>query len=246
MWGMPDFFRHGLIPAHAGKTVSGSPWGGGRGAHPRSRGENSDDRTDANRRPGSSPLTRGKPSASVVPSTRVGLIPAHAGKTPCSRARSASLPAHPRSRGENCLAPPRGPTESGSSPLTRGKLHLLAQVRRVGGLIPAHAGKTPGSSRAKPSSRAHPRSRGENAAGIASVALTQGSSPLTRGKRRPTGSSSRWSGLIPAHAGKTMAHMAIMGEARAHPRSRGENIRGYPPMSSLTGSSPLTRGKRCS
>ena len=51
--------------------------------------------------------------------------------------------------------------------------------------------------------RAHPRSRGENKARAIDVMITDGSSPLTRGKRfhdRCRGHADR---LIPAHAGKT-------------------------------------------
>ena len=73
-----------------------------------------------------------------------------------------------------------------------------------------------------------------------------GSSPLTRGKpgralhRRVQG------GLIPAHAGKTLAASSKMGPARAHPRSRGENLYGKLAASLTGGSSPLTRGKHSS
>ena len=52
------------------------------------------------------------------------------------------------------------------------------------------------------------------------------------------------SGLIPAHAGKTRTLAANCGETAAHPRSRGENH--FESLASLfvSGSSPLTRGKR--
>ena len=50
----------GLIPAHAGKTVSIAPLFDNVTAHPRSRGENEDDRGVHSRPAGSSPLTRGK------------------------------------------------------------------------------------------------------------------------------------------------------------------------------------------
>ena len=50
-----------LIPAHAGKTVPISSVMVMVGAHPRSRGENANTRTDALQSVGSSPLTRGKP-----------------------------------------------------------------------------------------------------------------------------------------------------------------------------------------
>ena len=101
MWGMPDFFRHGLIPAHAGKTVSGSPWGGGRGAHPRSRGENHDTVPEESQLVGSSPLTRGKQRIVDYDGEPHGLIPAHAGKTERQQPAQANPEAHPRSRGEN-------------------------------------------------------------------------------------------------------------------------------------------------
>ena len=71
----------GLIPAHAGKT------GGTRSrwfwswAHPRSRGENNVRRLDDRRSRRSSPLTRGKQGDRSGLQRRVGLIPAHAGKT---------------------------------------------------------------------------------------------------------------------------------------------------------------------
>ena len=50
--------------------------------------------------------------------------------------------------------------------------------------------------------------------------------------------------LIPAHAGKTPPHDAAAPQARAHPRSRGENRGCMPAIRGAAGSSPLTRGKR--
>ena len=49
-----------LIPAHAGKTHPGSAAPPHPGAHPRSRGENTDGKLDESKHTGSSPLTRGK------------------------------------------------------------------------------------------------------------------------------------------------------------------------------------------
>ena len=152
--------------------------------------------------------------------------------------------AHPRSRGENLPRRPPPVRGRGSSPLTRGKHRAVRRAGRQRGLIPAHAGKTSMSTGIGPRWGAHPRSRGENAAGIASVALTQGSSPLTRGKQ--TFDLAAWiaGGLIPAHAGKTTAAPALTFPIRAHPRSRGENLHKAANASCVKGSSPLTRGKR--
>ena len=70
-----------------------------------------------------------------------------------------------------------------------------------------------------------------------------GSSPLTRGKPRDPRRSCGRRRLIPAHAGKTTTNSVATWWTRAHPRSRGENMRSSTVRSSKRGSSPLTRGK---
>ena len=158
-----DAHGGGLIPAHAGKTwrAMDSPATGC----------------------GSSPLTRGKHALFFSDDAVSGLIPAHAGKTPRLDAVLGQVEAHPRSRGENSRPCWMHCLRRGSSPLTRGKLDVGVGVDQVGGLIPAHAGKTfcrAGGRFARP---AHPRSRGENFTPSGAVNLMVGSSPLTRGKR---------------------------------------------------------------
>ena len=173
-----------LIPAHAGKTKRRRSRRPEWPTHPRSRGENMSRKKQGSPVSGSSPLTRGKRWWRPPPSTRCGLIPAHAGKTSCSGWRWVARRAHPRSRGENRTGVPRRVPAGGSSPLTRengvstassrqssgtppptrGKRLRCADNRLDLGLIPAHAGKTrtrrPGST----GTGAHPRSRGENKA----------------------------------------------------------------------------------
>ena len=192
---------------------------------------------------GSSPLTRGKHLPRVQNTPWGGLIPAHAGKTlGMVRHRGLSL-AHPRSRGEN-LEKLGGSFETlGSSPLTRGKHRAQARQFQRRGLIPAHAGKTRLHCGLHVFHGAHPRSRGENWMSWGSSRPTPGSSPLTRGKHSGGLASRRSRGLIPAHAGKTRRATSSLSRHRAHPRSRGENIETFGGASSLSGSSPLTRGK---
>ena len=152
----------GLIPAHAGKTLSLVASFAGGVAHPRSRGENLAQRLTPVTSQGSSPLTRGKPERAQEGRSRARLIPAHAGKTE-PRSRSAGTPAaHPRSRGENPGGVPVYSTWEGSSPLTRGKPSLRRRRPLCAGLIPAHAGKTPACQASFYLPTAHPRSRGEN------------------------------------------------------------------------------------
>ena len=218
--------RRGLIPAHAGKTSPSLRWRNRAWAHPRSRGENIKAKVAACCASGSSPLTRGKQSFADGFDGSSGLIPAHAGKTRGWALSSLSLPAHPRSRGENVLAAPMIVLIWGSSPLTRGKLHPRARLYACRRLIPAHAGKTLRSTRI-PSS-------------------IWGSSPLTRGKLNERRDLTLPEGLIPAHAGKTSTSSTSTGCITAHPRSRGENRYESASARSPLGSSPLTRGKRLS
>ena len=173
---------------------------------------------------GSSPLTRGKLRGDNIACRELGLIPAHAGKTPRPITECGLQRAHPRSRGENTIGRKRIQISTGSSPLTRGKPDEAKAWEGWGGLIPAHVGKTE-----KVTGECYPY---------------PGSSPLTRGKPpsipRPRSSP----GLIPAHAGKTSSTHPWSSPHRAHPRSRGENVSADVLIARHSGSSPLTRGKR--
>ena len=154
--------------------------------------------------------------------------------------------AHPRSRGENDDIDRAQANKSGSSPLTRGKLLRRDHRRDVHGLIPAHAGKTSLSASATILPWAHPRSHGENPGGVPVYSTWEGSSPLTRGKLDALGVAVRAGGLIPAHAGKTRSRPCSGTRSRAHPRSRGENVKTTLVAGPTGGSSPLTRGKQAS
>ena len=132
---------------------------------------------------------------------------------------------------------------AGSSPLTRGKLLVLTSRFYLVGLIPAHAGKTRRATKRAARSRAHPRSRGENAGlGLDWLGLA-GSSPLTRGKYPGIHQRNQLDGLIPAHAGKMQRAPLGSPPPEAHPRSRGENAIASALATFVAGSSPLTRGK---
>ena len=137
-------FDHGLIPAHAGKTGQGARPSGPWRAHPRSRGENQNGEDTTPPKKGSSPLTRGKLVVEHYVAVKLGLIPAHAGKTRPDVSLSDRERAHPRSRGENFGVELAKLCAQGSSPLTRGKPKGGRHEQLRMGLIPAHAGKTAG------------------------------------------------------------------------------------------------------
>ena len=152
--------------------------------------------------------------------------------------------AHPHSRGEN-----RGQIRitwktTGSSPLTRGKQRRNGPDPCRRGLIPTHAGKTPGHNHARKALRAHPHSRGENRKAARRARSRSGSSPLTRGKQDASHRLGIFHGLIPTHAGKTRTRTSSTCLSRAHPHSRGENLGRSGRGKTTLGSSPLTRGKR--
>ena len=153
----------GLIPTHAGKTITRLTPVITYGAHPHSRGENAYRACVGRAFQGSSPLTRGKRAARARLTLIARLIPTHAGKTSLLRTVTHQVWAHPHSRGENLRLVWRFPGLGGSSPLTRGKLACTMHRARCIGLIPTHAGKTDtGRGRSRGCS-AHPHSRGENA-----------------------------------------------------------------------------------
>ena len=201
--GTPGRRHRRLIPAHAGKTCLRGSAVGPRPAHPRSRGENRDMGGTVPPRPGSSPLTRGKPPDGSRATANRRLIPAHAGKTRPGRPRRGWRGAHPRSRGENRRRGRELFRLAGSSPLTRGKPDQDPEPVGHVGLIPAHAGKTARAPVISSAQAAHPRSRGENTPRRSAPTRRHGSSPLTRGKPARWCPSSRRGRLIPAHAGKT-------------------------------------------
>ena len=115
-------------------------------------------------------------------------------------------------------------TPSGSSPRGRGKREEPARRRNRRWLIPARAGKTASSCRARVDRAAHPRAGGENAEHRADPVDESGSSPRGRGKR----------GAV------------VVSQSRnaAHPRAGGENLINAGVEVLNAGSSPRGRGKR--
>ena len=120
---------------------------------------------------------------------------------------------------------------------------MLLRALSGPGLIPAHTGKTR-ACRAEPTStRAHPRSRGENPPPLEVPKYAMGSSPLMRGKPGRVHGVTERLGLIPTHAGKTWSATERSPSRTAHPRSRGEKRESTTQKVPRAGSSPLTRGE---
>ena len=84
---------------------------------------------------------------------------------------------------------------------------------------------------------------GENVTIILDGQQGEGSSPRVRGKRPRRPLPFRRHGLIPACAGKTLAHNTAHARGRAHPRVCGENFLCFGLRGGHWGSSPRVRGK---
>ena len=193
----------GLIPAHAGKTFVFAGRATRVRAHPRACGENVGTIEAARLTGGSSPRMRGKPFFCCFEEGGGG--------------------AHPRACGENSTYEYATACQLGSSPRMRGKHWMAARMTSTTGLIPAHAGKTMRETLSSPAEWAHPRACGENGETIGQAGCPAGSSPRMRGKRRPRRQVRSPTGLIPAHAGKTVCSIIKANVAAAHPRACGEN-----------------------
>ena len=192
--------------------------------HPRSRGEHRKVVRLVDCITGSSPLARGTRGERLARLPRERFIPARAGNTPDACRTDAGPTVHPRSRGEHPAPGAYATAQDGSSPLARGTRHRRPAARRHLRFIPARAGNTTAARTRRPSAPVHPRSRGEHGAASGGARSLPGSSPLARGTRRrsPT----------------TTARAAV------HPRSRGEHSIGGLTSRNGGGSSPLARGTR--
>ena len=193
---------------------------------------------------GSSPHTRGARGAEGVDRAVGRIIPAYAGSTGSTAVSGSATWDHPRIRGEHSHPTSKGLSSQGSSPHTRGAPSTCRFWRRRSRIIPAYAGSTGSTCSAGRWLADHPRIRGEHSGLVGGRAARWGSSPHTRGARRPRPTGARGRRIIPAYAGSTPEPRPSAPPPSDHPRIRGEHdiitATGCRPW----GSSPHTRGAR--
>ena len=195
--------HRGIIPARAGSTSWRSSSRSPTRDHPRSRGEHLGQSRITRAVRGSSPLARGAHRRPLLVGHRGGIIPARAGSTPSAFMTCTAARDHPRSRGEHSSGCSTRKVMRGSSPLARGA-HMDAPVPRVRpGISPARAGSTSTRRSRGPSTRDHPRSRGEHSSYRSMIPYGVGSSPLARGALHLQHRRVPDEGIIPARAGST-------------------------------------------
>ena len=216
-------FGKRIIPAYAGSTFPSLASTSARRDHPRIRGEHGSDLAEAHGFGGSSPHTRGAHRLLLGEGGEFGIIPAYAGSTRRLARGRRPEPDHPRIRGEHDAAAVAIEAPPGSSPHTRGaRDDVVVRLVHVG-IIPAYAGST-SPDEAIPMKRGdHPRIRGEHKNLPNFVFATWGSSPHTRGARRPSSARPESWRIIPAYAGSTQSASSAPCRLEDHPRIRGEH-----------------------
>ena len=211
-----------IIPAYAGSTRRGEGPASCRGDHPRIRGEHG--------------------SGSLLLGCVGGIIPAYAGSTGGEVSLGVGERDHPRIRGEHRRRHHFSLDRSGSSPHTRGAQDRPEGEGDGGRIIPAYAGSTRCSRRARSAYRDHPRIRGEHLHHHEIISCSRGSSPHTRGARNRAKNDDVGAGIIPAYAGSTSSRKMTQASRADHPRIRGEHSRPSTSRRTSWGSSPHTRG----
>ena len=129
----------GIIPAHAGLTLTCS---GGLcfiRDHPRACGAHTDTPFGFLLSAGSSPRMRGSLVSFGLPATAAGIIPAHAGLTSVADTLCMVNWDHPRACGAHATTPRYIKEGMGSSPRMRGSPLPHPHPNAKHGIIPAHA-----------------------------------------------------------------------------------------------------------
>ena len=135
-------FRHGITPAHAGKTHFSCFYPINNQDHPRACGENTSGVLSSSWLCRSPPRMRGKHSNGFGQDGWWRITPAHAGKTFPYPSYIYSSEDHPRACGEN-LKPLQSCVDMlGSPPRMRGKHENPSKGATATRITPAHAGKT--------------------------------------------------------------------------------------------------------
>ena len=211
----------GIIPAHAGLTLS--VWIVNRAVrdHPRACGAHLFRSMYGFILPGSSPRMRGSRRVIRAEYFDEGIIPAHAGLTDTAGRLCRPKWDRPRACGAHIEYDVPKNMVSGSSPRMRGSHLRDCGIGRRLGIIPAHAGLTCRRMRCTRTTRDHPRACGAHLKIPPPLWEGLGSSPRMRGSPSDPIRYVNQPGIIPAHAGLTFSARSCRRRRRDHPRACG-------------------------
>ena len=215
-----------IIPAHAGNSLELWVTHYRKPDHPRACGELFQRTAPDDFDLGSSPRMRGTPRQRSRRPPRRRIIPAHAGNSTTHRVDHRLATDHPRACGELPAIATERATEFGSSPRMRGTHGAVVLHRKIGRIIPAHAGNSrPGDTLLRVSPD-HPRACGELCTPPLVMSGYAGSSPRMRGTPVPGILYVVFLRIIPAHAGNSPgADRGLHRAVTDHPRACGELFR---------------------
>ena len=134
--------RCGIIPAHAGLTLTRRATCSLSRDHPRACGAHYRANIGFRGQKGSSPRMRGSHSGKEIRVRYLGIIPAHAGLTLRAILCPCVARDHPRACGAHTVPNLTFGFTTGSSPRMRGSLDVCCDDAAHVGIIPAHAGLT--------------------------------------------------------------------------------------------------------
>ena len=150
-----------ITPAHAGKSHRHGFHQPDRTDHPRTCGEKLAGSNPPPPVGGSPPHMRGKAVQCAMGLYLLWITPAHAGKSFFCRLLYISCKDHPRTCGEKSIILEKSKSPIGSPPHMRGKVAAKRTQSRLGGITPAHAGKSDRSTGEPGRTQDHPRTCGE-------------------------------------------------------------------------------------
>ena len=149
---------------------------------------------------------------------------------------------HPRACGAHFLLTLYCKQYKGSSPRMRGSPGAGFDSIRAVGIIPAHAGLTPGAICYACAPWDHPRACGAHLMSNKQKKVVKGSSPRMRGSLTVVVAAAYDEGIIPAHAGLTKSATSFCVIPRDHPRACGAHRNWGGARCRVSGSSPRMRG----
>ena len=192
--------------------------------HPRTCGEQGSFPATKPSITGSSPHMRGTDGGDEKKHPPPRIIPAHAGNSPPHLLTKPSETDHPRTCGEQEPPCVHKRLPLGSSPHMRGTAPCNRHKDSAFRIIPAHAGNSIAVGFGKINARDHPRTCGEQRAGMLLLAASAGSSPHMRGTATRFRSSVGAGRIIPAHAGNSGVYFERNSILQDHPRTCGEQV----------------------
>ncbi len=235
--------RERKIPARAGTTRRGRPGRRPPREDPRACGDDATTVATLVRAGGRSPRVRGRRPCSVWRHAQKRKIPARAGTTRMSGARTAGCQEDPRACGDDhsrCRVPCG---QRGRSPRVRGRLPRADQLGPGSRKIPARAGTTRARPRCRQTGGEDPRACGDDEVPSGIALALEGRSPRVRGRPSPEPWSRPRSGKIPARAGTTSPSRRREWYEGEDPRACGDDCRARISSAQAPGRSPRVRGR---